>query len=227
MLIVLQQRRNGSSSKHSVLQRGWKAQKKQKNMPSTLIQLIMKAILLLLVLVLFSNININIVTLISNQLIICEKVLLEFVKDKNDTIGISNKYSNHSDVYGSESSDTYRKIIDVHCRSTAMVSHSKTLIITDSMIEVSKSDIINSPNHNNNCNDYEKNNNNHCETRTSNNHTNINIFSGNSNNSNAALNSSIIVRINIMLVNDICTNIKLATNHVQGFEKLKSGKNIQ
>ena len=184
----------------------------------------MKVILLLLVLEMFSNININIVTLVSNQLIIDEKVLLEFVNDKNNTIGISNKYSNHS---GAESTETYRKIIDVHCRSTAMVSHSKTLIITDSMIEVSKSDIINSPNHNNNCNDYEKNNNNHCETRTSNNHTNINIFSGNSNNSNAALNSSIIVRINIILVNDICTNIKLATNHVQGFEKLKSGKNIQ
>ena len=188
----------------------------------------MNVILVLLAVELFSNINI--VTLVWNQLIIGKKVLLEFVNDKNDTIGILNKYSantiaHHSGVYCSESSDTYRKIIDVHRSISAMVSHSKTLIVTDGMIEVSNSDIINTSNHNNYCNDYKKNNNNNCETKKSNSNTNINIFSGNNNNTNAALNLSIVVEINSMLADDACTNTKV-TKNVQGFKKLKPGKNI-
>ena len=173
---------------------------------------------MLLIVELFSNINI--VTLIWNQLMIGKKVLLEFVNDKNDTIGISNQYSatiitNHAGVYYSEVSDTYRKTIDVHRSLTAMTSHHKTLNITGDMIEVSNSDIIDRSNYNNN-----------CETRKCNSNINVNILSGNNNNSNAALNLSIIVGTNSILVNDICTNIKRASNNVQGFKTLKPGRSI-
>ena len=94
------------------------------------------------------------------------------------------------------------------------------------MIEVSNSDIINTSNRNNYYNDYKKNNNNNCETRKSNSNTNINIFSGNNINTNAALNLSIVFGINSMLADDVCTNIKV-TNNVQGFKKLKPGKNTK
>ena len=178
----------------------------------------MKVMLVLLVLELFSNMNI--VTLVWNQLMIGEKILLEFGNDKNDAICISNQYSaniitHHLCVYCLELSDTCGKTNDVHCSLTAMDSHSSTLNITCDMREVSNFDTIDRSNYINN-----------CETTKSNSNTNINIFSGNNNNSNAALNSSIIVETNSTIVNDICTNIKLATNNVQGFKKLNPGRSI-
>ena len=74
-------------------------------------------------------------SLVWSQLIISQKVLLQFVNDKNDTIGISNQYSaniitHHSGVHCSELSDTYGKIINVHRSLTAMTSHSNTNINT-------------------------------------------------------------------------------------------------
>ena len=44
-----------------------------------------------------------------------------------------------------------------------------------------------------------------------------------------SLNSSIVVEMNSILVNDILTNIKFANinNNVQGFKKHKPGKNIK